>query len=46
MWANYLMELIGETPVFGCVTPEEALFCHRVFSAALRAHQERVEVAL
>ena len=35
MWAAFLAEYVGETVAFGCVTPEEALASHRLFTAAL-----------
>lgn len=40
MWAAYLLErggLLGDH--FGCVTPEEALMSHQLFSAALESEQ-------
>jgi hypothetical protein len=41
MWATYLQELISEKPVFGCATPDEALFSHDLFTAALES--ERID---
>ncbi|MDX2066384.1 MAG: Gfo/Idh/MocA family oxidoreductase [Fimbriimonadaceae bacterium] len=46
MWANYLVELHGDTPVFGCVTPHEARLSHQLFTAALRSHSLKQEIAL
>ena len=38
MWAAYLAEREGALgDRFGCVTPEEAAFTHRIFDAALRS---------
>lgn len=39
MWAAYLMEREGQLGNrLGCVRPEEALFSHQLFAAALRSH--------
>lgn len=46
MWAAYLNELNGGKVAFGCATTEEALMSHRIFTAALKSHRERTEVAL
>jgi predicted dehydrogenase len=46
MWASFLAELAGRPPAFGCVTPEEARWSHRIFTAALESHARRTEVAL
>ncbi|MBT2395379.1 Gfo/Idh/MocA family protein [Streptomyces sp. ISL-100] len=47
MWAAFLAERAGEAgDRFGCVTPEEALTSHRVFAAALRAHESAASVEL
>ena len=38
MWAAFLHELVNEKPInkfAGCVTPDEALLSHRLFTAAL-----------
>jgi predicted dehydrogenase len=42
MWAAFLSEregLLGDR--FGCVTPREAVYSHRVFSAALMSKREQ-----
>jgi predicted dehydrogenase len=44
MWAAYCSELAGHSVPFGCVTPEEALRSHRLFTAALSSHRTRSEV--
>jgi len=44
MWAAFLYELVHGKPVqkfAGCVTPEEALASHRLFTAALQSHKGR-----
>lgn len=48
MWAAFLGELndgAGSVP-FGCLTPQEALQSHRLFTAALESHRSRAEVSL
>ncbi len=42
MWAAFVDELSGSTATFGCATPEEALLSHRLFTAALKSHDEGV----
>lgn len=44
MWAAYLNELNGAVVPFGCVTPDEALLSHRLFTAALKSQSKRTEV--
>jgi predicted dehydrogenase len=39
MWAAFLDEIAGNTPVFSCATPEEALLSHRIFTAALSSQR-------
>ncbi len=48
MWAAYLGELHGgkDAVRFGCVTPDEALLSHKLFSAALKSQAERTEIEL
>ena len=46
MWAAFLDELVGNEPAFGCVTPEEALMSHRVFTAALESERTRATVGI
>lgn len=50
MWAAYLDELAhgrdGMGQPFHCATPEEAAATHRLFTAALRSHEERSVVTL
>lgn len=43
MWAAYLYELENGKPVrrfAGCITPDEALLSHQLFTAALESHRE------
>jgi predicted dehydrogenase len=45
MWAAYLYELVNGKAISkfaGCVTPEEALLSHRLFTAALDSHARGV----
>ncbi len=44
MWAAFLAELAGAKPTFPCVTPEEALASHRLFTAALDSQREGATV--
>jgi predicted dehydrogenase len=47
MWASFLAEregILGDR--FGCVTPEEAVLSHRLFSAALESQKSKSVVAL
>ncbi|CAN5462086.1 hypothetical protein BH11ARM1_BH11ARM1_15260 [soil metagenome] len=46
MWAAYLEELAGNRPSFGCATPEEALYSHRLFTAALESQKSASTVTL
>jgi predicted dehydrogenase len=50
MWAAFLDELAhgrdGMQQPFYCATPEEAAASHRLFTAALRSHEERTVVML
>ena len=49
MWAAFLYELHHGQPIrrfAGCVTPEEALLSHRLFTAALNSHRTRSVVSL
>jgi predicted dehydrogenase len=47
MWAAYFAEREGKLgDRFGCVTPAEALFSHRLFSAALESHKSKSVVTL
>ena len=46
MWAAFLAEregLLGDR--FGCVTPQEAAFSHRIFAAALRSQESGSAIA-
>lgn len=40
MWAAYLDELTGGSARERCMTPDEALLCHRVLDGALRANAD------
>lgn len=47
MWAAFLLERAGKlTDRFGCVTPEEAVFSHELFAAALASHAEKKAIML
>lgn len=41
MWAAFMQEVGGETPKFGCFTPEESALSHKVLTAALISHKEK-----
>lgn len=47
MWAAYAAERAGQLGnKFGCVTPEEAVLSHKLFAAALEAHNQKKVVNL
>ncbi len=47
MWAAYAAERAGQiNGRFGCVTPDEAVRSHKLFSAALLSHQTKTVVKL
>jgi hypothetical protein len=50
MWAAYCDELAhgreGMRQPFHCATPEEAAATHRLFTAAIRSHEQRKVVKL
>lgn len=47
MWAAYAAERAGQLGGrFGCVTPEEAVLSHELFSAALESNAKKAVVAL
>jgi predicted dehydrogenase len=47
MWAAFLAERAGKLEGrFGCVTPEEAVFSHEVFAAALRSREEKRAITI
>ncbi|MEG0492135.1 MAG: Gfo/Idh/MocA family oxidoreductase [Clostridia bacterium] len=46
MFAAFVSELRGLPCDFGCFTPEEALVCHQVLTAAIQSYQERTVVTL
>ena len=47
MWAAYAAERAGQlNGRFGCVTPEEAVRSHQLFSAALQSHQTKTVVTI
>ncbi|HEX7859210.1 MAG TPA: Gfo/Idh/MocA family oxidoreductase [Verrucomicrobiae bacterium] len=47
MWASYAAERAGQLGnKFGCVTPDEAVLSHRLFSAALESHAQKKVVPL
>jgi len=46
MWAAFVDELVGDVPPFGCVTPDEALLSHRIFTAALESGRTGATVGL
>ena len=49
MWAAFLYELTEAKPLkqfAACVTPEETALSHRLFTAALKSHKERMVVTV
>jgi predicted dehydrogenase len=47
LWAAFLMEREGAlSSRFGCVTPVEAVQCHRIFAAALASQKQGETVSL
>ena len=47
MWAAFVAEREGVLHQrFGCVTPDEAVYSHELFAAALESHREQRAVAL
>ena len=46
MWATFIKEIQGETPYFGCFTPEETELSHKLLTAALKSHKEKRVVDL
>jgi predicted dehydrogenase len=46
MWAAFCDEVAGNTPRFGCGTPQEAALSHRLFTAALESHKHNKVVVL
>lgn len=46
MWAAFCDEASGNTPKFGCGTPDEAALSHDLFTAALESHVRRTTVPL
>jgi predicted dehydrogenase len=44
MWATFCDEAVGHTPKFGCGTPEEAAWSHRLFTAALESQRHNTVV--
>jgi predicted dehydrogenase len=47
MWAAFLSERAGKLGNrLGCVTPEEAVLSHELFSAALASHREKRAIDL
>ena len=49
MWAAFLYELDKGKPLTkfsGCVTPEETMLWHRLFTGALDSHKNSTTVAL
>lgn len=47
MWAAFLAERAGKLEGrFGCVTPDEAIWSHQLFAAALRSQAEKTTVSL
>ena len=47
MWAAFLAERAGKLDgKFGCVTPDEAVWSHELFAAALQSHSEKRAIDL
>lgn len=46
MWGSFIKEIYGETPEFGCFTPEESRLSHCLLSAALQSFKEKRVVDL
>ena len=46
MWAAFCDEVAGNTPKFGCGTPQEAALSHRLFTAALESQKSGQTVKL
>lgn len=46
MWAAFCDEVAGNTPRFGCGTPQEAALSHKLFTAALESHKHTKVVVL
>lgn len=46
MWATFMQELEGQTPKFGCFTPEETVLSHKMLTSALLSHKEKRAVDL
>ena len=41
MWAAFIMEINGDKPFFGCVTPEETRLSHELLTAALESGRKQ-----
>lgn len=41
MWGAFIQEIEGNTPEFGCFTPEESVLSHKLLTAALQSHKEK-----
>lgn len=41
MWGAYMKELAGQPVAFGCFTPEETAWSHRLSTAALQSFDEK-----
>jgi predicted dehydrogenase len=46
MWASFVAEVAGFSPVYLCVTPDEALASHHLFTAALESQRTGNTVAI
>ena len=46
MWAAFCDEVAGNTPKFGCGTPQEAALSHRLFTAALESQKSGQTIKL
>lgn len=46
MWVAFMKELDGQDPGFGCVTPEETVYSHRVLTAALQSQKNHCVVEI
>lgn len=46
MWGAFMQEITGQTPKFGCFTPEESVISHKLLTAALQSHEEKRAVEI
>lgn len=46
MWASFMQEIDGQKPVFGCFTPEESIWSHKLLTAALQSEKEKRAICI